>query len=241
MNVKLIFLILFGVITQIVMHADNASDFKCDKVNPNHSNYSYYTSSKKDAVNNINTIPKTNTCNIVCELNLEYMVSGEAGLIKNIQLILNDSLSLFRGQTLSERINNDSYTQVSLNKLTSNYIRLLLSELYTKHSSIIKDKYINVDSLFMINGAKTWQIELNLNGKEITEVYNLLDYSFSFEKPFNPEADKILELILAIKRKMESDIYKMRDRDYTPEPWIEEMFHGEYYEPYNNINSNKYQ
>ena len=245
MNHKLTVTILFFVISWLGMQADKESDFKSDKVNRTNSNYSNYTSANcpliKIVDNAVKTTKKLNKRNIVCELNLEYNPeSNEAGRIRNIQLILNDSVSLFRSQTLFELING-VYTQVSLNELTLNYIRGLLYELYTNHNSIIKDEYINNDSLFMINGAKIWQIKMNLNGKNIAETHDLLDYTFSFDKPFNLQADKILELILAIKRKIEKDIYKLKGINYEPQKWITETFHDEYYLPYNDISSHNYQ
>ena len=246
MSYKLIAIILFFVMSKIGAYVPKEPDLNSNKGNPVHSNYSNYTTENcyfiKTITNIVTPAPKTHERNIVCELSLEYNPESiEAGRISNIQLILNDSLSLLRSQTLSELINKVAYTQVSLNKLTSTYIRQLLYELYTRHSSIIKDQYINNDSLWMINGSKIWQIKMYLNGRNITETQNLLNYLFSFDKPFNPQADEILDLIKAITRKIEKDIYKLKELDYEPEPWITEMFHGEYYEPYNDINSHNYQ
>lgn len=245
MSHKMTTTILFFVISWIGMYSQTGLDNICNNVSQPHSNnFSFIPINchnigiVKNAAKRVN---KTSNIIIDCKLKLEYNPEGEAWRCRDIQLILNDTLSLFRSQTLFEVINNDAYTQVSLNEQTSTCLRFLLYELYTKHNSIIKDHYINNDSLMMLYSSKIWQIKINLNGKNIKESHNLLNYTFSFDMPFNPQADKILELILAIKRKMEKDIYKFNDIDYYPQKWIMEMFHDEYYEPYNDIKSINYQ
>ena len=61
----------------------------------------------------------------------------------------------------------------------------------------------------------------------------------SFDEPFNIQFEQIMQLVYAITNKIERDILKVKGERKEAE-WITKTFNDEYYEPYNDINSNKY-
>lgn len=170
-----------------------------------------------------------------CSIGFEYPIDGlEWKRIIEFEIEFNDTASI----VTTKRALWPS-TKVKLKKQVAHYFKSLLYDLYKNYGSIINEH--NVGDLYNVSASFNFSISLNLDGKKIVESYNLLEYMFSYKDPFNPQADRIFELVKAIKRKIEKDIYKLKDLDYEPEPWITEMFHDEYYEPYNEIKSHNYQ
>ena len=171
-----------------------------------------------------------------CRIGFEYPLDGPEGKrIIEIDIEFNDSASIVI--TRSARVHR---SKVKLTKQTADYFKSLLFGIYSEQRSVIKDSILSGDIL-LISHSTIWSITLNLPNQKIAEYLQTSSVSFNSETAFHPQFKKIQQLVRAIKRKMEKDIYKIKNIDYNPEPWIEEMFHGEYYEPYNNINSNKYQ
>ena len=168
---------------------------------------------------------------------LEYYHLGGVG-INHIQLLLNDSTSLLRTQA---GFNGTPYIQITLNKQVSDYIKSLLMEIYPKHNSVVKDQYIN-KVLAISSFTSKCKIIMNINGKRINESIDLSNYEITFDNPFYPQFEKLLSLLYAITEIMERDIYRnpFIIGYSAPEEWITEMFHGNYYEPYNEINSKQY-
>ena len=82
---------------------------------------------------------------------------------------------------------------------------------------------------------------MNMDGKKINEKINISGYAITFDQPFHPQFDRLLELISAITVKMEQDIFRIENADYNQAEWITETFHDEYYLPYNDISSHNYQ
>ena len=176
-----------------------------------------------------------------CRMGFEYPLDGPEGKrIIEIGIEFNDSTSIVITRSASHQIIGEHRSKVKLTKQTADYFKSLLFEIYSEQRSVIKDSILSGDIL-LISHSTIWSITLNLPNQKIAEYLQTSSVSFNSETAFHPQFKKIQQLVRAIKRKMERDIYKMRDCDYNLDPWIEEMFHGEYYEPYNNINSNKYQ
>lgn len=168
---------------------------------------------------------------------MEYYTDVEGWGIEISKLLLNDTLSLLRVQDSYY----SPYIQVTLTDSVSDYIKSLLHEIYSEHKSVVKDQYINAN-YYVANVVSKWDITINLNGTKTTETIDVYNYEITFDNPFWPQFEKLLWLIYAITNKMERDIYFYTLRfDYSQsEEWITEMFHGNYYEPYNDINSTKY-
>lgn len=190
----------------------------------------------KASVNNDKTIEIVNYDNsgFSCRIDRNYTAGGDC--IKKCQILINDTIAIFRGQTYYEQC------QVTLTKPIADCIKSLLYDIYSEQNSVIKDQYIN--ETHGITGYKPeWNIVMNMKGKRIKESVDLLGYGLTFKKPWHPKVEKLLPLIYAITDKMEQDIFKIEylHRLYKPDEWIIEMFHGEYYEPYNDINSVNYQ
>ena len=74
---------------------------------------------------------------------------------------------------------------------------------------------------------------MEIEGQLIEESIDLKDYRFSFKNPFNIQFEKILQLIWAIRYKMELEIYSLEDDKSKIEDWIIEKFNGNYYETSN--------
>ena len=175
-----------------------------------------------------------------CRIDVSYNFEGRSpSSILNGQLILTDSVSLYKARTKENRY-IDEYIITTLNKPTANFFKVLLYDLYTSHNSVIKDKYINERHGICASSSEC-HIKLSINGKSINETINIYDYIFSFDDPFNIQFEQILELIYAITNKIEQDILRLKHVNWEVEEWILKTFNDEYYEPYNNINSNKYQ
>ena len=169
-----------------------------------------------------------------CRMESSYSIEGFG--ITNCKILMNDTIALFRGQ-----VQNNQFIQVTLTNTVRGYIKSLLYSIYSENKSVIKKQYVNKNDYISSIESK-WYIKMNFEGKRIEEDVDVSSYEASFEDPFHPQYYKIEDLVYAITKKIESDIYNFKNtQNYTPKPWIEEMFHGEYYEPYNNINSNKYQ
>ena len=176
-----------------------------------------------------------------CRIGFEYPLDGPEGKrIIEIGIEFNDSTSIVITRRASHQIIGEHRSKVKLTKQTADYFKSLLFEIYSEQKSVIKDSILSGDIL-LISHSTIWSITLNLPNQKIAEYLQTSSISFNSETAFHPQFKKIQQLVRAIKRKMEKDIYKIKNIDYKPEPWIEEMFHGEYYEPYNDINSNKYQ
>lgn len=175
-----------------------------------------------------------------CRIDVSYNFEGRSpSSILNGQLILTDSVSLYKART-KENHYIDEYIITTLNKPTANFFKVLLYDLYTSHNSVIKDKYINERHGICASSSEC-HIKLSINGKSINETINIYDYIFSFDDPFNIQFEQILELIYAITNKIEQDILRLKHVNWEVEEWILKTFNDEYYEPYNNINSKKYQ
>ena len=168
-----------------------------------------------------------------CQMESSYSIEGFG--ITNCKILMNDTIALFRGQ-----VQNKQFIQVTLTNTVRCYIKSLLYSIYSENKSVIKKQDVNKNDYISSIESK-WYIKMNFEGKRIEEDVDVSSYEASFEDPFHPQFDKIFTVMLAITDKMERDNLNLEFRSYIPEPWIEEMFHGEYYEPYNNINSNKYQ
>ena len=162
--------------------------------------------------------------------------------IHKYRIILNDSICYF----LTKENTHDGILLFNLKKDIANYLRSLLYELYSKHKSVLLEgvpqlKYYEDTAMPYLS------IKIRLNGEIIQEIipyeqYRKIVWSEDFyARAFNELYDRYWDLIYAILIKISIDIY---DYPYnvnpTPKPWVTEMFHGEYYEPYNDINSNKY-
>ena len=174
-----------------------------------------------------------------CRIEVEYNSEGTApSEILNVQLILTDSVSLYKARTKENRY-IDEYIITTLNKPTANCFKILLYDLYSTYQSVVKDKYIN-EPHGICSASSEWRIKLSINNKHIDETVDILDYIFSYDDPFNIQFEQIRQLVRAIRNKMEQDILKVKGERKEAE-WITKTFNDEYYEPYNNINSKKYQ
>lgn len=164
-------------------------------------------------------------------IDIEYNLEG-APEILSIRSIFNDTSAVLRFQTHDQYFNK-KYSQVILNKQTAECLRILLYTLYTNHNYLIKDeyrkKYFSCDSYMCT-------IKMNINGKKINETRNLMHYIF-IDDPYNFPFDKIIQLIRAITNKIERDILNMGNIKPEAAKWITEMFHDEFYEPHNGVNS----
>lgn len=173
-----------------------------------------------------------------CSIDVEYNPEGCGhSNILNVQLILNDSISLFKIKTKTQYLGKE-YMPITLNKSSVNCLKILLYNLYSNNNSIIADKYIRSNTTYKSSDSYLWKIKINLDGKEIKESHNIAPYMVfddSLNFPFYP----IWQLILAITNKIERDILQLENIKPKAAQWITEMFHDEYYLPYNDINSNK--
>lgn len=188
----------------------------------------------KMAVNSNSTIEIVNYNNLGFNCRMERIQYLEGSDIRICQILINDTIALFREQTSLNQL------QVTLTKHVRDYFKLLLYDIYAKNSSAIKDQYLN-EARNITNVKSEWKIAMNMDGKKINEKIDTFDFRFTFDQPFHPQFDRLLELIYAITVKMEQDIFRIENTDYNQEEWITEMFHDEYYLPYNDINSHNYQ
>ena len=216
--------LLFAIIfMQILMSCGNP-DSSLKSGGKHHAN-------KAENVNSINL----DSLDFYCRI--ERIYSGEGQCFKSCIILLTDSVSIFRTQN---HWSSPPFYQVTLSKPVSDYLKLQLKDIYSQHKSIVKKQYINCVRYGTYHISK-WNISIKIGEKKINESVDVLEFRISFEDPFHPQYYKIEDLVYAITKKIESDIYNFKNtQNYTPEPWIEEMFHDKYYEPYNDINSNKY-
>ena len=164
-----------------------------------------------------------------CSMEITYSSEGsEWNKIRKVKLLLSDTASVVQSQD-SRQIVDKFYSQVTLKKQTADYFKALLFEIYSQHRSVIKDSILN-EGLARLYHSTSWSIKLNLPGQEINESIKTSDYYYSFEDPFHEQFERIWELIFAIKRKMEYDIYSLKDKGYKMEDWIKEKFDGVFYE-----------
>lgn len=199
------------------------------------------TSSNWKGKRHAHNVESKNTMNIdsldfYCRIEGTY--AGEGIIIQHCKLTLTDSISILSGQAVYER----SAIQVSLTKPVSDYIKSLLKSIYSKHKSAIKDEYLNAN--YGISSVTLrYDITMNMGGKRICETIDVIGYELTFDAPFHPQFDRLLELISVIIVKMEQDIFEVEYSYHRNKPaeWITEMFHDEYYLPYNDINSHNYQ
>ena len=201
--------------------------------------YNSGNSLTKEAMQSVNTEINPDSIDLDCRIDVSYNFEGRSpSSILNGQLILTDSVSLYKARTKENRY-IDEYIITTLNKPTANFFKVLLYDLYTSHNSVIKDKYINERHGICASSSEC-HIKLSINGKSINETINIYDYIFSFDDPFNIQFEQILELIYAITNKIEQDILRLKHVNWEVEEWILKTFNDEYYEPYNDIKSNKY-
>ena len=164
-----------------------------------------------------------------CFMEITYSSESlEGNRIRKIKLLLSDTASVVQSQD-SRQIVDKFYSQVTLNKLTADYFKTILFEIYSQHKSVIKDSILN-ENFLRITHPTSWSIKLNLPNQEIIESIKTSDYYYSFEDPFHEQFERTLDLIFAIKRKMEYDIYSLKDKDYKMKDWIKEKFDGVFYE-----------
>ena len=198
---------------------------------------------------NADTMPKSmpinrpkisNINDFECAINAHYNAEGcFPSEILNVQLILNDSIYICKAKTMDNYFTNE-YIIITLKPQVANCFKALLYDLYSSHNSVIKDKYIN-EPHAICSASSEWCIKLRINGKNINETIDILGYTFSYDDPFNIQFEQIMQLVYAITNKIERDILRLKHIKWEAEEWISKTFNDEYYEPYNNINSNKYQ
>lgn len=191
----------------------------------------------KASVNSDKTIEivNYNSSGFSCRMEKFYNTEYNRDRIHICQILLSDSIALLRGQTFV-----NLPVQVTLNKPVSDYIKSLLYNIYSEQKSAIKKQYIN-EPHDMMSFSSEWNITMSMEGIKIKESIDVIGYAVTFDEPFHPQFDRLLELIYAITVKMEQDIFRIENTDYNQEEWITEMFHDEYYLPYNDINSHNYQ
>ncbi|OKY86322.1 MAG: hypothetical protein BHV69_02580 [Bacteroidales bacterium 52_46] len=188
----------------------------------------------KASVNSDKTIEIVNYDSSGFNCRMERIQYLEGSGIRICQILINDTIALFREQTSVNQL------QVTLTQPVRDFLKLLLYDIYAKNSSAIKEQYLN-ETRYITNVKSEWKIAMNMVGKKINEKIDTFDFRFTFDQPFHPQFDRLLELIYAITVKMEQDIFRIENTDYNPEEWITDMFHGEFYEPYNDIKSINYQ
>lgn len=173
--------------------------------------------------------------NLNCHINLKYDAEGTGqDEVLNIKILLNDSIGIFSIQDFSLFFNR-KFVQFSLSKDVVDCFKALLFDLYTNNNSALTAKPYTADEIH-VSTQTLWKISLHLGEKKIDERFNLDKY-IGFENPFQPQFIKILDLIWAIKYKIDRDLFHIKRHRNIAE-WITEMFHDKYYEPYNNVNSN---
>lgn len=170
-------------------------------------------------------------------IDIDYSPEGHlSSSISRVQLTSNDSVSLIKVKTTERYFDNEDIS-VMLNKETVNFLWCFLYDLYSSNDSAIKDKYVNEHHLICPESSN-WHIDLILNGKKITESFNIYDFLISFDEPFNIQFDRIRQLIYAITNKIERDIL-LENIKPEAEDWIIKIFHDEYFERNNNIDLNQ--
>lgn len=176
---------------------------------------------------------KTNDFNCI----IEYFCAGDLWNTVKCQLILNDTIAVLRVQSWEQSLNNN-YSHLSLNKKSADCFKSLFHEIYSEHSSALKDGFLNERN---VNGStqEDLSISLTLNNKRINEYFHVLDILDSYKNynPFRPQFYKIRELIIAIILRFEKkDVYNNNEYQIVPD-WIKEKFHDEYYDYYFDTNN----
>lgn len=195
-------------------------------------------SNDKTPVNSDKTIEivNYNSSGFNCRMERIYNTEYHPERINTCQILLNDSIALFRGQSDIQQF------QITLTKPISDYIKSLLYDIYTENKSAVKAQYIN-EPRDLTTFISDWNIKMNMEGNIIKETVDVISYSISFDEPFHSQFKRLLELIYAITVKMEQDIFEVEyiHNRYKPVEWIIEKFNDEFYEPYNDIKSINYQ
>lgn len=164
-----------------------------------------------------------------CHMRIKYPREGsEAFRVFNVEIFLTDTLSVIKTQD-SRQYTDSLFSQVTLTKQTADYFKSLLFEIYSNNKSVIKDSILTKNT-FNFSHPTLWSIKMNLPNQEIKESFNIVNYYFISETPFHIQFEKILQLIWAIKQKIEHDIYSLEDNNSTVEKWIKDKFKGNYYE-----------
>lgn len=171
---------------------------------------------------------QTDSIDLDCIIDFNFSLEGCGNGIFKVKLILNDSTALIKAKTSAHSSNNEDIT-VILKKMTTDCLRIFLYDLYSTHNTVVKEKYIN-ERLLRFSETSQWHIDLTLNGKRITESFNIYDYWVSFEDPFNYQFDRIRQLIYAITNKIERDILQLKEVKPKEAEWIKEMFRDEFYQ-----------
>lgn len=92
----------------------------------------------KEAMQSVNTEINPDSIDLNCRIDVSYNFEGRSpSSILNGQLILTDSVSLYKART-KENHYIDEYIITTLNKPTANFFKVLLYDLYTSHNSVIK-------------------------------------------------------------------------------------------------------
>lgn len=186
-----------------------------------------------------NSTSNLGDCDMSCSM--EYIFMFEAPGLHECKIILNDSIAIF----CTEKKWNQDYLLFTLNNQTANYLKTQFYELYTEHKSAFIDGFTNF--MGVLSFTQECSIKVTIGSKRFKEKIDIIGSILSGDElgiyPFNPQFYRIWRLIEAIRSKIGVYFYNEYNshEKQEAEPWIEEMFHGEYYEPYNNINSNKYQ
>lgn len=95
-------------------------------------------SNDKASVNSDKTIEIVNYDSSGFSCRMERTYNSEGAGLKNCQILLNDTIAIFRGQTMTQQL------QVTLTNAVSDYIKSLLYDIYTENRSAIKGKYIGL-------------------------------------------------------------------------------------------------
>lgn len=110
----------------------------------------------KISINSNSTIEIVNYNNLEFSCRMERIYNSEGAGLKNCQILLNDTIALFRGHSQIQQL------QVTLNNSVSDFIKSLLFDIYAENRSTVKDQYINAN--YGISSATSkWNIIMNLN------------------------------------------------------------------------------
>lgn len=164
---------------------------------------------------------------------IEYFCAGEIWDTVKCQIILNDTIAVFRVQSRNQS-SYDGYTLLKLNKQTADCFRSLLFELYSERNSALKDSIPN-ERHSISSTQDDLSVSLTIGDKKINEFFHVTDILASYENfdPFRPQFHKLRELIDAIILKVEYEKNKNHNnykRTLTTPDWITEKFNNEYYE-----------
>lgn len=186
---------------------------------------------------NNNSCAKTDLDNNKFDCFIEYFCAGEVWNTVKCQIILNDTVEVFRIQN-RDQSSYSGYTQLRLNKRTADCFKSLLLELYSEQNTALKEGIPNERDVIS-STQDDLSISLTIGGKEINEFFHITDILYSHKDfdPFRPQFYKIRELINAIILKVEDEKDKSQNKAPITPDWITEKFHDEYYEATNEINT----